>query len=77
MIKVKKKYYNVLFSFLMAGFMSAIMSFVLTIKNLGLIEDLILVWIINWMTAFCIAFPIASFFVPKVKKLMERVFTFS
>jgi len=77
MIKVKQKHYNILFSFFMAMFMSGIMSFVLTLKNLGFIEGLLFIWVANWLTAFLVAFPIASFFVPVVKRLIGKVFTFS
>ena len=77
MIKIKQKHYNILFSLFMAAFMSGLMSFVLTLRNLGFIEGVLFIWVANWLTAFMVAFPISTLCVPVVKKLIGKLFTFS
>lgn len=77
MIQVRKKYYNVLFSFIMAVIMTSVMSLIITIASLGFVENLHIIWMNNWLTAFFIAYPLLLVIVPNVKRLMEKLFYFS
>ena len=57
------------FPFFMALFMSGIMSFALTLLNLGLIDNLLIIWLKAWGVAFLVAFPSVAVLAPKVHKL--------
>jgi len=42
---IARKYQKILFFFLMALFMSGIMSFAISLFNLGLVNDLVIIWL--------------------------------
>lgn len=72
MIKVAKKYYNMLFLLLMTSITTFIMSFILTFINLGITENLHLIWLRNWLTAFVIVYPLLLFLSPKVRNFWKK-----
>ena len=53
--------------------MSFLMSFVVTIVNLGLVADFIPKWFKAWGFAFIIGFPIISIVIPLVRKITSRI----
>jgi len=68
---INKKYEMLLFSFLMSLFMSGFMSFVVTMMNLGLIDNFIFIWLSAYWKAFIIAFPTIFIVVPQVRKVVS------
>lgn len=70
---IHKKYQNVLFAFLMALFMSCFMSLVISIFNVGLVDNILQVWLHAWGFAFVVAFPAVMVVAPTVKRLVELV----
>ena len=72
-MKIPKKYSGVLFPLIMAFIMSALISLVMVIKNIGFEKQVFSVWIISWPIAFIVAFPIAVFVAPLSKKLVEKI----
>lgn len=68
-----KKYYNVIFAFLMASMMSGLMSAFVTYKNVGLPENFISLWLPAWGGAFLIGLPIALFVVPIIRKFVDKI----
>lgn len=70
---ISTRYAAVVFSFLMALFMSGIMSLVISAFNVGLIEGLLWIWLKAWSLAFCIAFPTITVMVPLVRKLVALI----
>lgn len=71
-MKISKKYEVAVFSFFMSALMSGLMSFFVTLLNIGFREDVFVRWIYAWGVAFCIAFPIAFFVTPIVRKLVRQ-----
>lgn len=72
---INKRYENVVFSFFMALIMSCIMSLVITIFNIGLVDNIIFIWLKAWLFAFSVAFPTVTLIAPFVKKLEALVIT--
>jgi len=70
---INKRYENIVFSFFMALIMSCIMSLVITIFNIGLVDNIIYIWFKAWLFAFSVAFPTVILIAPVVKKLVARV----
>nr|WP_286235914.1 DUF2798 domain-containing protein [Thalassotalea sediminis] len=57
----------------MALFMSGFMSLVISIFNIGLVENILSVWLTAWLFAFCVAFPTVIFVAPIVHKLTNKL----
>ena len=62
-----------IFSFFMALFMSGIMSFVLTVFNVGMVADILTLWLQAWGLAFIVALPTITVLAPFVDKLVSIV----
>ncbi|OHD17309.1 MAG: hypothetical protein A2086_04715 [Spirochaetes bacterium GWD1_27_9] len=73
MIKIKRKYFNLVFSILLAFFMSFIMSFVLTLINTGFIGNFFLRWGRSFIVAIACSFPVSLIIVPIIRKFLEKI----
>ncbi|MBC7007556.1 DUF2798 domain-containing protein [Pseudoalteromonas sp. BZK2] len=60
---------TVVFAFFMALFMSLVIS----IFNVGLIDNIATIWLKAWAFAFCVAFPTVIFVAPVVHKLTNKL----
>ena len=60
-----------IFSFFMALFMSGIMSFVLTVFNVGMVANILILWLQAWGLAFIVALPTITVLAPFVDKLVS------
>lgn len=69
---INAKYADLLFALFMAIFMSGLMSFVVTLFNIGLIDGLLFIWLRAWGFAFCVAFPTIVIVAPIAKKLVAK-----
>lgn len=69
---IAQKYYQLVYSFVMALLMSGIMSLVITCFNLGFTEYLLQRWLKAWGFGFLVAFP--AVFI--VSKLVTRIVDF-
>lgn len=67
---VPVKYASYVFSFFMSLLMSGIMSFVISVFNIGLVEDIVAIWLKAWMFAFAVALPTIIAVTPLVRKLV-------
>ncbi len=65
------KYYGIIFSLFMALLMSGIMSFVISILNIGLDNQILKIWLKAWGGSFVVAFPTRLIMTPFVKYLIE------
>jgi hypothetical protein len=70
---ISKQYTPQVFSFFMALLMSCIMSFIISVFNVGLVDDIIFIWLKAWMFAFIVAFPTIIFITPIVRRLVAAV----
>ena len=70
---ISRKHNQVVFSFFMAFFMSGIMSFVISVFNVGMVTNIITLWLKAWSFAFIVAFPTIIIISPVVHKLVSLV----
>ena len=70
---IDRKYHRIVFSFFMALLMSCIMSFVISVFNVGLVSNIIHIWLRAWAFAFAVAFPTITIISPLVHKLVSLV----
>ena len=70
---ISARYQKLVFSFFMALLMSCIMSFVITLFNVGFIENVMFIWLKAWAFAFVVAFPTINVVAPIVNKLVSLV----
>jgi hypothetical protein len=70
---IPRKHHKLVFSFFMALLMSGIMSFVISFFNLGLVTNLISLWLQARSFAFIVAFPTIIIVSPIVHKLVSLV----
>ncbi|PKG84285.1 hypothetical protein CXF85_08765 [Colwellia sp. 75C3] len=70
---ISRKHHKVVFSFFMALLMSCIMSFVISIFNVGMVTNIVAIWLKAWSFAFIVAFPAIIIVSPIVHKLVSLV----
>jgi len=70
---IPKRYEMITFAFFMSLLMSCIMSFFITVVNIGFTNDLLWRWLHAWGIAWAIAFPLALFVVPAVRRIVHRL----
>ena len=70
---IARKHTPYVFSFFMSLLMSGIMSFVITLLNLGPVEGLAGIWLHAWGMAFIVAFPTIVAVTPLVRMLVNAV----
>lgn len=70
---ISRKHHKIVFSFFMALVMSCIMSFFISIFNVGMVTNIVDIWLNAWSFAFIIAFPAIIIVSPIVHKLVSFV----
>ena len=70
---ISRKHHKMVFSFFMALLMSCIMSFVISIFNVGMVVNIVAIWLKAWSFAFIVAFPAIIIVSPLVHKLVSLV----
>ena len=70
---INRKYHKIVFAFFMSLLMSCIMSFVISVCNVGFVVNIIHVWLKAWAFAFIVAFPTITIVAPIVHKLVSLV----
>ncbi|AFL69088.1 DUF2798 domain-containing protein [Sulfurospirillum barnesii] len=70
---IPKKYEFVLFAFLMSLFMTTLMSCVITLINVGWVENFFTLWFRAFWRTYFIAFPTILVVVPMVRKLVHKL----
>lgn len=70
---ISGKHHKIVFLFFMALLMSGIMSFVISVFNVGMVANIITIWLKAWFFAFMVAFPTIIIVSPVVNKLVSLV----
>lgn len=70
---IDRKYHRLVFAFFMSLLMSGIMSLVISVFNVGLVENIFFIWLKAWLFAFAVAFPSLYVVSPLVHKLVSLV----
>ncbi len=74
MKKISRRYFNLIFSTLVAVLMSLFMSFVLTAINIGFPSYFILAWLKSLGIGFAVALPVSLLVIPLVKRFIDPWF---
>jgi len=72
---IDKRHQHKVFAFVMALTMSCIMSFVITLFNLGWVDGILQIWLKAWAFAFVVAFPTIMIVGPFVRKVVSLLLT--
>lgn len=72
---ISRKYAPLLFSFILSGVMSLIVSAISTVRVLGFDTGLGLAWLESWGIAWAIAFPTVSVVAPVSRRAVDRLIT--
>lgn len=70
---ISTKYLILVQTFLIAIVMTFIMSFAISIINLGFVDGFIHLWLHAWSMAFILAFPTMTIISPFLRKLAMRI----
>lgn len=73
MKKLPPKAMHIVMPFILSIFMSAIISFVSTVKAIGLAPDILLSWLKAWGLSWVVAFPVLLVVLPVVRRLASLV----
>ncbi len=72
-MKIRRKYYGLLFGLLVSIIMSLIMSFVLTYINIGWQPHFLMIWLRAFGISFAVALPVSLIIVPVIRKLLDKI----
>ena len=70
---IPAKYGPTLFSLILSGVMSLLVSGIATLRAVGLTDDMISLWIGAWLAAWVVAFPAVLVVSPFARKVVQRV----
>jgi hypothetical protein len=70
---IPKKYGPMLFSLLLSGLMSLLVSGIATFRAVGLPDDIIGLWFSAWLTAWLVAFPAVMLVAPLTQRIVRSV----
>lgn len=73
--KIPRRYSGVVLGALMAIIMGLVVSFVVTLINLGMVEGFAHRWMLAFLGALPVQFPVALVVTPLVKALVDRFST--
>lgn len=69
---IPKKYGPMLFSLILSGAMSLLVSGIATLRTVGMTDDVINLWAGAWLAAWVVAFPAVMVVSPFARKLVQR-----
>jgi hypothetical protein len=75
-VKLKRlpaRYGAVLMPLVLSIFMTAIVSFIATVKTVGMAEDIVMLWLAAWEMSWLIAFPTLLVVLPVVRRIVALV----
>ncbi len=72
-MKISKKYYSLVLGATLSFIMTVIMSFVITIVNLGFIDTFMNKWGEAFLAGFAVSLPISLAVVPIARKIADRI----
>ena len=72
---IPKKYGPILFSLILSGLMSLLVSGIAAFRAAGLVDGVFLLWMSAWLTAWLIAFPAVMLVAPFTQKVVGTLVT--
>ena len=68
-----QKKFHLVFSFVMGAMMVFLMTFVITLVNLGWVEHFFSAWAKSFVVAYVIAVPVIFFVAPAARKITSKI----
>ena len=68
-----QKKFHLVFSFIMGAMMISLMTLVITLVNVGLVEDFVLRWLRAFLIAYVVGVPVIFFLAPMARKITGRM----
>lgn len=68
-----QKKFHLVFSFVMGAIMISMMTFVITLINLGLVSNFLQVWLRVFAIAYVVGVPVIFFMAPVARRLTGRI----
>lgn len=68
---ISPKYAPILFSAILSGLMSLVVSAISTMRLNGFEHAFVCAWLTSWLTAWTIAFPTVSVIAPMTRKVVD------
>jgi Zn-dependent protease with chaperone function len=68
-----QKKFHLLFSFIMAAMMVFLVTFVVTLANVGWVEHFVVAWVKSFMIAYLVAVPVIFFVAPVARRITARL----
>ena len=72
MKKLPKRRFHLVFSLLMGAMMIFLMTFVITMVNVGVVPDFVARWARAFLIAYVVGVPVIYFLAPTARKLTAR-----
>ncbi len=72
MNKLPKQRFHLVFSLIMGAMMVFLMTFVITLVNVGMPPDFLLRWAKAFVVAYVVAVPVIYFIAPKARQITAR-----
>lgn len=70
---IPRKFEPYLFGLVLSGLMSLVVAGISTLRNVGLVEGFMGLWVGAWLTAWLVAFPVVLFVAPLARRMVQRV----
>ncbi|HBO71328.1 MAG TPA: DUF2798 domain-containing protein [Acinetobacter sp.] len=71
--KLPAKYAAWIIPLILSGLMSATLSFLNLLMNIGLIDGFTIKWLSTWLFSWLIAYPVVLIFLPLVRRLTSLI----
>lgn len=71
--KLPAKYHTIVMPFILSLIMTCIVSFISTVKSIGLDPDLLQIWLGAWGLSWLVAFPVLLMVLPFVRKIVNAL----
>lgn len=70
---ISARYQHVLFGLILSGLMSFIVSGIATVRTVGWIDGLAVLWLTNWLPSWAVAFPTVLVVAPITRRIVARL----
>ena len=64
---------RILFGLMMSAMMAFTMSLIMTLVNIGLVENFLLIWLRGFSIGFAVAFPTSLIAAPLTRKIIDKL----
>ena len=70
---IPARYANLLFSFLLSGMMSLLITGLTVLRTRGLSEGLVEAWLWGWINGWAVAFPLVLVLAPATRRMVRAL----